>query len=79
MVEGVNGKIDTSNEKAKEDTLRHGNANAKANENFFSACMRQRLPDEPCLQGVSTRCRIEKREDNGERTQTRRHPMDLPD
>ena len=29
--------------------------------------------------GVSTRCRIEKKEENGERTQTRRHPMDFPD
>jgi hypothetical protein len=29
--------------------------------------------------GVSTRCQIEKKEENGERTQTRRHPMDFLD
>ena len=28
--------------------------------------------------GVSTRCRIEKKEENRERTQPRRHPKDFP-
>ena len=33
----------------------------------------------PPVPRVSTRCRIEKKEENRERTQTRRHPKDFPD